>query len=450
MGKLRRAARGPSAARNLLKFVGALRALGIPAGSGEVLDAMTVLRYVDIRDRTQVKVALSAALAKDERSRALFDQAFDFYFVSADEDAARTRARQAQERTRNELIARGEAELRFQGQALALSGDHKETYARLSQAQQDRLREFLSRSSGGHGVDASFMPLIEHIVRGHLERWRLGLKHGPAGPYTGDEAADEVVRMVRAGSGSGTDPLMYVDIKDIGEADMPRARVLLRRLAKRLATKVMRRYRRAGAGGRVDFRRTVRANLRYGGVPVELRFKRRRVLRPKIVLVCDVSGSMARYASFILQFSYGLSKVVRDLEAFLFAEDLERVSEQLRGAGDAEPTIGRLLEDSRVWGKGTNLAAALRCLTGEHARVLTGDSLLVIVSDTKTLAVSEAAAILARLRRRVRDIIWLNTVPAGEWAGLPTVGALAAHTRMFECSTLADLERVLRLVMDVA
>ncbi|MDP2872434.1 MAG: VWA domain-containing protein [Bacillota bacterium] len=447
---IRRAARGTSAGRNVLRFVGTLRSLGVPAGSGEVLDAMAALHHVNMRDRSQVKLVLSAALAKDERSRSIFDQAFDLYFVSAEQAAVRARAREAEGQARARRIAQSEAELRFQGQSLELSGEHRETYAQLSQAQQERLREFLSRSSGGHGVDASFLPLIEHIVRGHLERWRQGIENGPGGPSTGDEIADDVVRMVRAGSGSGGDPLLYVDIKDISEADMPRARVLLRRLAKRLATRVMRRYRRARAGDRVDFRRTVRANLRYGGVPVELRFSRRKVLKPKIVLVCDVSGSMSRYASFILQFSYGLAKVVRDLEAFLFAEDLERVSEQLRDAADVELTIGRLLESSRVWGKGTNLAVALRRLNAEHRQVLTGDALVLVVSDTKTLAVTEAAAILAEMSRRVRDIVWLNTVPASEWPGLPTVAALAPHVRMYECSTLADLDRVLRLTMDIA
>jgi uncharacterized protein with von Willebrand factor type A (vWA) domain len=438
----------PAAGRNILRFVGTLRSLGVPVSSGEVLDAMAAIRHVDLHDRTQAKLALSAALAKDERSRSLFDQAFDLFFVSAEEGAARVRARQAREQARAQQMARTEQELRFQGQTLTLTGELKESYGRLSEAQQERLREFLSRSSGGHGVDASFLPLIEHIVRGHLERWKQG-GMGTAGSGSGDEAADEVVRMVQAGSGSGGDPLMYVDIKDIAQADMPRARILLRRLAKRLATRVMRRYRRARLGDKIDLRRTVRANLRYGGVPVQLRFRRRKVLRPKIVLICDVSGSMGRYASFILQFSYGLSKVVRDLEAFLFAEDLERVTQQLRDASDVEVTIGQLLERSIVWGKGTNLGAALRRLTSEYAKVLTSDSLVIIVSDTKTLAVSEAASILAKLRRRVRDIIWLNTVPAREWPGLPTVAALAAHVRMYECSTLADLERVLRLTMDI-
>lgn len=435
--------------RNILRFVGTLRALGIPAGSGEVLDAMTALRHIDLRDRAQVKLTLSAVLAKDERARSLFDQAFDLYFVSAQEASARAKAREIREHARAERIARTEDELRFQGQPLALTGELKDTYARLSEAQQERLREFLARSSGGHGVDASFLPLIEHIVRGHLERWRQG---GMDAPRSGSdhETADEVVRMVRAGSGSSGDPLMYIDIKDITEADMPRARVLLRRLAKRLATRVMRRYRRARSGDKVDFRRTVRANLRYGGVPVELRFKHRKVLRPKIVLICDVSGSMSQYASFILQFSYGLAKVVRDLEAFLFAEDLERVTLQLRDSSDVELTIGELLEGSRVWGKGTNLAAALRQLTSEHGKILTGDSLVVIVSDTKTLAATEAGAFLAQLRRKVRDIVWLNTVPASEWPGLPTVAVLAEHVRMYECSTLADLERVLRLTMDIS
>jgi hypothetical protein len=135
---------------------------------------------------------------------------------------------------------------------------------------------------------------------------------------------------------------------------------------------------------------------------------------------------------------------VRDIEVFLFAEDLEHVSLGVRRAAALDAAVVGLVEESRVWGKGTNLAAALRRLVDQHRQTLSQDALLLVVSDTKTLAVEEASALLAGVRRRVRDIIWLNPIPARQWPELPTVAALAPHVRMYESSTLFDLERVLR------
>jgi len=86
----------------------------------------------------------------------------------------------------------------------------------------------------------------------------------------------------------------------------------------------------------------------------------------------------------------------------------------------------------------------LRRLEDEHDRLLTGNTVFVIVSDTKTLAAAEAAAILARMRARVRGIIWLNTVPADQWDTLPAAVLLAEHVDMYQCSSLGDLETVLR------
>jgi hypothetical protein len=435
----------PGLERNLLRFVGVLRALGLAIGSGEVLDALSALACVDLLDRGQVKTALGATLAKDERAVGIFSHAFDLFFVVPEEAEARAGARREAEEARAARLLRSEEELTFQGQPLSLSDEQKDAYAKLSEAQQERLQEFLARSSSGHGVDSSFTPLIEHIVRGHLDRWRRNTRGGERnGPRTGDEAMDDVVRGVLAGSGAGGDPVLFLDMQDIAEADMPRARALLRRLAKRLATRLMRRYRKDRRGRTIDFRRTLRASLGYGGIPVELRFRRKKVLKPRIVLVCDVSGSMARYSSFILQFTYGLSKVVRDIEVFLFAEDLEHISARLRAAGGLERSVASIVEGSAVWGKGTNLAAALERLAEEHGQQLSSDALLVLVSDTKTLSAGEASRLLAGMRRKVRDIIWLNPVPAREWGELPTVSLFAPHARMFECNTLSDLEGVLR------
>jgi hypothetical protein len=98
-----------------------------------------------------------------------------------------------------------------------------------------------------------------------------------------------------------------------------------------------------------------------------------------------------------------------------------------------------------VWGKGTDLGRALEALIAEHGRLLARDVVVIVVSDTKTLGVDRAAELLGRIRPRVREIIWLNTLPQEEWNDHRAVALFARHAAMYECYTLAHLERVIRL-----
>ncbi len=415
-----------------------------------MLDALDALRAVDPLDRVQARLALSATLAKDERSREVLDRLFEEFFVPPECDAARLSAKAERERDALRRVLAGRGELTFMDHPLDLSPEQLATYANLSAAQRERLREFLARSGDRNesALDSSLLPLVEHVVREHLDRWRrqMALARRAPGPR-GDEGIDEPLRGLMAGSGVGDDPLLELDMQQIPAQEMGRAMALIRRLAKRLAARIMRRYRAARRDERIDFRRTIRANYRYGGTLMALRYRARRVRKPRIVLICDVSGSMSRYSAFTLFFAHGLSKVVSDLRAFVFSEDLEDITAQLRSLGSGPDSMHGLAKGSTVWGKGTNLGLALRRFVDEHGRLLTGDAVLLLVSDTKTLAAAEAASILGRMRARVQGVIWLNTVPRDQWDDLPAVPLLREHAEMYECNSLADLQGVLRRVI---
>ena len=183
---------------------------------------------------------------------------------------------------------------------------------------------------------------------------------------------------------------------------------------------------------------------RYGGTLLELKYRTRKVQKPRLLLICDVSASMARYAVFVIQFIYGLSNVIRNIESFIFSEDLERVTPYFRnGSGFAE-TMSKLMNQSGQWGRATNLHTSLTTFLGSHQHLLAPDVFVIIVSDTKTLDAPEAARDLKEIRGRVRDVIWLNTLPRKEWKELPAVLDFQKYCRMFECYTLAHLNKVLR------
>jgi len=428
----------------LARFGRVLRALGVPVGSGELVDALGALRVVDPLDRHQAKLALSAAMAKDQRSRELFDLAFDRFFTSGTSPAAG----EPDQYTSDGADAGPDGDAHRQqppqlwGEQLRLTPEQLSAWEALSEAQRERLREFLRRAGGEGGLDDSYRPLVEHVVREHLDRWHPAPPaHGLGGAATGDETLDEIVAGVIAGSGAEFDPLLSLDMNSIPAGEVARAGRVIRRLARRLATRMMRRYRVARRAASLDFRRTMRANFRYGGVPLRLHYRSPRISKPRIVLVCDVSGSMKKHAVFTLYFAGALYRTVQDLEGFVFAEDLERITPQLRGSTPRQ--LQQLAQDSAVWGRGTNLGRALRQLLSDHRTRLTPRTTVLILSDTKTLAAREAADLLREIRERVREVLWLNTVPEEQWGTLAAVELFQQHATMYPCSSLGDLGRVL-------
>jgi len=447
---------------NLIRFVHVLRRLGVPVNPAETLDGLAALGAIGLGDREEVKAALRATLVKQEGLAPIYDRAFDLFFARPEDRQARVaEMRRAREARRVGLEAASH-ELVFQGERLELTPEDLEVYARLAQEQRDKLCDFLAESSAGNKVDSKFTPLIESIVRGHLERLRreLGLERRSEPSLTGDDDLDAVIEGTLDGvlTGSGgapgraAEPLLHLDMKDIAETDLPRATQLIGRLARRLATRLSRRYRETRKRRRPNMRRTIRSNIAHGGVLFDLRFRERRVTRPRLLLICDVSGSMARYTGFILEFIFGLRAAVRGVEAFVFSEELERVTEMVDRPAPAAALPDRfaasarqVVESSRVWGKGTDLGTALTSLVGEHGRLLTRDTVVIIVSDTKTLGADEAARLLTRMRPKVRELLWLNTLPWGEWAKHRTVALFGRLVNMHECYTLAHLERVIRL-----
>ena len=429
---------GPAAvAQRLARFAAVLRAVGVPVGSGEVLDSLAALALLGPLDRAGARLALSATLAKDQRSRELCGRAFDLFFTPPAAAAGGPAAPPPD--------AGGEADQPAAwDQAFTLSDEQARAFGRLSAAQQERLREFVGRVTGEGEADCTLRPLVEHVIAEHLARWAgPDRAAAPVVRSTGDGDLDRMGQAVLAGAGGAADPLLTMDVADIPPDQIDQARRLIQRLAQRLATRLTRRLRRAAGGRRVDFRRTIRANQRYGGTPLVLRYRAPRRLRPKILLVCDVSGSMTAYTSFVLHFAVGLGRYAREIRAFVFAEDLEEVTGRLRRLGASFGDAADLAAGSPIWGKGTNLATALDRLTAEHSGALTPTTTLLIISDTKTLAAAAAARTLGLIRRRVRDVIWLNPEPAGRWDRLPALADFARHARMFPCSTLGELRGVL-------
>jgi len=432
---------------SVVRFIHLLRRLGVRIGSGEVVDALAALTLIDLSERETVRAALKATLVKRPGERAVFDRAFDVFFAPPEERERQQEAFEQKKETEREALEQAGRELSFQGTPLALSDSEKRIFAGLPEKDRQNLLEFIKKTEEGKKVSHNFRPILEKVVKGSLayRRQELPGRLSPKdAPPADEQEMEALVEAVGAGTVERSPGLMEEDMRSISDKDLPRARELIRKLARQLADRITRRYRRSKKRQKLDLRRTIRYNMRHGGTLFLLRYRSRRRQKPQILLCCDVSGSMARYAGFVLQFIYGLHSVVAGIESFVFSENLARVTTYFRPGEEFGALMPEVLNRSGEWGRGTNLAVALRRLRQDYAHVLTGDTHMIIVSDTKTLALFEAARELAQLKRKVREVVWLNTLPLQDWERAQSVETFRKIVRMYPCNTISDLEKVMR------
>ena len=220
-------------------------------------------------------------------------------------------------------------------------------------------------------------------------------------------------------------------------------------IAKRLARRVSRRRRPVRRGGIVDLRRSLRANMMKGEI-IELRRRERRRQKLRLVLLCDVSGSMDLYSRFLLQFLYALQNVFGRVETFTFATRLTRVTEHLKGASYRQAL--RRLTDVRDFSGGTRIGESLREFNTAWGHLVDRQTIVVLLSDGwDTGEPDELAAEMLKLKRKAARLIWLNPLlgnpsyeplTRGMAAALPLVDHFAAAHNL---ASLGDLARHLNV-----
>jgi uncharacterized protein with von Willebrand factor type A (vWA) domain len=177
-------------------------------------------------------------------------------------------------------------------------------------------------------------------------------------------------------------------------------------IARRLARKLSRRRRPVARRGRIDLRRTLRANLNRGDL-IELRYRQRRRRKVRLLLLCDVSGSMDLYSRFLLQFVFALQSVFNRVETFTFATRLTRVTEYLKARSYRQAL--RRLTEVRDWSGGTRIGESLATFNREWPHLVDRRTIVIVLSDGWDTGEPEIlAAELMRIKRRAGRLLWLN------------------------------------------
>ncbi len=443
--------------QSLERFIKALRGMDVPVSVAESLDAHRAAALVGWGDRTLLRDALAVAVAKSEEEKARYFECFDGFFAAGDVREEEAASEQAPGSGREALPAAAPDADRLAGDLvrMLLDGDRAGVAAAMAAAAGEvdlsRLRLFTQR-----GV---FMRrILDEMGIGDLEGAIRELRTVPDDPSAAERAdrlesararlLEEARDLVERNIALFADPasarlreefLERMRLANIPPRDFERAQRIVRRMAKRLASRHSRR-RFNRRDGRLDPRRTIRSNVAHDGVPFRLAWRYTRVERPKVVAVCDVSGSVAATAQFLLLLLYSLREVMSDLRAFAFSSHLEDVDDLLHGR-PFEAAAAGIME--RIGFRPTDYGRTLRDLDDGHRDLIDRRTTLLVLGDARNNRGDPRTASLEKLFRRAKRVIWLNPEPRPFWGtGDSEMLRYLPYCHVARvCNTLRHLER---------
>ena len=410
----------------LTQFARLLRQEGLAVGLGESEDACRLLTELDLSERETVKAALRALFAKSQAELSVFDRAFDGFFISVEQKQRNILEKLHQEEELARRRAEADEELKLNDHPIGLSDEMVEVYVTMPEEERKRLKRFMDRYRRSYDTNPSLYDnFIRSVFMRSLMEQQMMMEDAAA-------AAEEL------------DPdlaLLFRDISQIRDSELPRAIELIRRVTRQINGELSARRKSGGHGGALDFKRTIRKGLETGGSFRRLRYRKKRGKRRRLVLLCDVSGSMLQFSEFALRFIKSLSDVSESSRSFLFSEDMIEVDPFALQNMDAFRSYVR---SSGLYGKGTDLGSALEKLCDARPPILGQSTTLLILSDAKTIDLNRAERAVLEARRQAGKVVWLNPIPRRKWERLHSIQAMSMLCRMFPCSTLSELARECR------
>ena len=406
----------------LSAFSRMLRLEGLNVSPRETGDASQILIALGMEDREQVKTALRTVYAKSREEQLTFDHVFDSFFIP--EEAMRA---QAQEKAQQDAQIRENLEaLQKSGQAEGLNQEQQYAFANMDAIDREKLEKFVEK----YQENAERNPkLYANFIHSVFAKALL----------------EQQIRMEEAAIGcQATDPeigLLYRDISKFSDTEIPRAISIIQNISRQINGELTAKRNRGGHSGKLDFRRTIRKGLETGGSFYRLKYRKKRSRRKRLVLLCDVSGSMMQFSEFALRLIQNLNQVSESSRVFLFSEEIHEADAFSLQNMDL---FRNFVRDCGIYGKGTDLGTALEHLTAMQPDVLNQATTLIILSDTKTTDQPRAVQALLEAKRQSGRILWLNPISRGQWPHIKSIQTFAALCTMVSCSTLQELASACR------
>jgi uncharacterized protein len=455
-----------------IAFFDALRDAGLSVALSEVLDATRAMGVVDLTDREALRAAFAATAVKRPAHRRTFDRLFDLWWPVATGDpydASADGTADGEQPEQEDAPPADPALMRQLLKDLLLDGD------------EDALRRFaqrsvaeMGRSDAQPGRQSWFSYRVlrglspETLMASLLEAMLAGQERGGLAERVARQMAQERIKQFqemvesevrrRLAEDRGVEQISRTAVQPLAEQvdflrasrdDMAELRRQVFPLARRLATRLTAR-RRLGRSGKLDFRRTVRASLGTGGVPIVTHHKPHKPHKPELVVLCDVSGSVAGFAHFTLMLAYALSEQFTKVRAFAFIDTCDEVSRFFTPGGEVGDALARMSSEAQlVWFDGhSDYGHSLETFAERYPDAIGPRTSLLVLGDARNNYRATGSATLRQLVAKARHAYWLNPEPSAYWSsGDSAVDAYADILEMVEVRNAAQLEEFVQRLL---
>ncbi|MCS5682452.1 MAG: VWA domain-containing protein [Actinomycetota bacterium] len=462
-------------------FVVELRNAGLPVSLTENLDAMEAVTHIPIEDREAFKFALAATLVKNEQHWKAFETVFEVYFsLRGPEYSVFDEEGEIDEDSLEEWMSQQMRGMGGQGSAEDMSPEEiaEMLFRALMNADEammaamaraavtqfagmepgrpvggtyylyrtlrnldldgmlDRLMEEAQQRSEG-----DMTPLQERLEREEYENRIEDLKREIEAEIrrrlVADRGAEAMAKTLRK-------PLPEdVDFMHASREEMANIRKAIQPLTRKLAARLARK-RKHKRRGPLDFRATVRQSLSYGGVPLEPRFRNPRPNKPELIVVADISGSVAAFARFTLHLVYALQNQFSKVRSFVFIDGIDEVTHMFQNEEDITNAVHRVnTEADVVWVDGhSDYGHAFGVFWENYGSEINSKSTVMFLGDARNNYHSTNAWVVKETAKKARSVFWLNPEPKSYWdTGDSVITEYATHADgVFECRNLRQLE----------
>lgn len=426
--------------QRIVEFIAGLRAAGVRVSLAESADAFRAIEHTGIMERDAFRAALRTTLVKDATDVPTFERLFPLYFGSGGPPMMDPNAELSPEDIRRlkdalrDLLGDNEKLRQLMRYLLEGGNPTRDELEQLGNqagvplARHPYQQQWLTRRMLRQlGMDEEFQNLMQQLVerledmgmrRETLRRLaQIAAENRRAleeqfNQYVGARIAQHAAREPREREAlRGTD-LMRRAFSALSEREIAELRNQVRRLAARLRSRAALRRRR-GKRGILDAKRTIRTNLRHASVPMELKHKRRH-LKPKLVLICDVSTSVRPVVEFMLRIVYELQDQINSARSFVFIDDITDVRAEF-AQHRPEVAVERVLADNPPGYYSTNLGFALAHFCKEFLDTVDHRTTVVILGDGRNNFLNPRLDAFQEIKKRARKLIWLNPENPRVW-----------------------------------
>lgn len=467
--------------RFIADFIGALREAGLPISPAESLDALNAVSLVGLERRETAKTVLALTLVKRQEDRGVFDTLFGLYFAglkqpnepnakqgneqkptdqtnhpqgaqalsknaqASSEEVQRSDASFGAQASASSALGRSLSQQEDMGLAItqAASAENLSSIVLFTQKNQFvyKIMQRLGDEELREELKGQNQTLEQSTLLSDLEKRRAQLFE----QVTDYVELQYLIFAKQKGLRFRDQHMQQVKLNQLEQADYQRMQRLVQKAARKLAAQHSHR-RLTRKRGVLDVRKTIAANAAFDGALFHTRWKATRVERPKIVVICDVSGSVSRVARFLLLFLYSLQDVIPKVRSFVFASQMIEVTELLQQQ-QIESALETIMQ--RWGGMSTDYGKALAGFGSQALTKLDKKTTVIMLGDARNNQGDGRTDIWQKVYRQSKRVLWLNPEQRSSWdTGDSIMSEYSPWCSSVEpCRNLKDIEGIFSRIL---